>query len=201
MQDDGHVERYLAESRRILDLLDRAEIEKLVDELVAVRERGGRLFSIGSGGGAAHASHAVCDFRKIAAIEAYAPADNLAELTARVNDQGWESCYADWLRGSRIGSDDLLLVFSVGGGDLQRGISPNLVRAVELARSVGARIAGIVGRDGGFTRRVADACVVIPTTSPGLVTPHTEGLQSMLAHLVVSHPRVAVHETTWESVR
>ena len=200
MPVDAFVRGYLAESVEILSQLDAARIEAVVDELVAVRERGGRLFCIGSGGGAAHASHAVCDFRKIGGIQAYTPTDNAAELTARVNDDGWESSYAEWLRGSHVDAGDLLLVFSVGGGDVERGISGNLVRAMEVARDVGARIVGIVGRDGGYTARVADACVVVPTVSERAVTPHTEGLQSLLAHLLVSHPRVAANAMKWESV-
>lgn len=200
MLADGYAARFLSESAQIIALLDPVAVEAVADELVAVRARGGRLFCIGSGGGAAHASHAVCDFRKIGGIEAYAPTDNVAELTARVNDDGWESSYSEWLRGSRLDGDDLLLVFSVGGGDAERGISANLVRAVEFARAVGARVAGIVGRDGGYTARVADACVVVPTVNPAAVTPHTEGMQSLLAHLLASHPRVAAEKAKWESV-
>lgn len=200
MPVDAFVRGYLAESVEILSQLDAGRIEAVADELVAVRERGGRLFCIGSGGGAAHASHAVCDFRKIGGIEAYAPTDNTAELTARVNDEGWESSYSEWLRGSRLDGDDLLLVFSVGGGDAERGISGNLVRAMAVARDVGARIVGIVGRDGGFTAEVADACVIVPTVNADAVTPHTEGMQSLLAHLLVSHPRVAAVKAKWELV-
>ena len=200
MPADGHAARFLSESVQIIALLDPAAIEAVASELVAVRARGGRLFCIGSGGGAAHASHAVCDFRKLGGIEAYAPTDNAAELTARVNDEGWESSCSEWLRGSRLDGDDLLLVFSVGGGDAERGISGNLVRAMELARETGARIAGIGGRDGGHTARVADACIVVPTVNEDAVTPHTEGMQSLLAHLLVSHPRVAAATAKWESV-
>jgi D-sedoheptulose 7-phosphate isomerase len=200
MPADAFVARYLAESAEILSKLDSERIEALVDELVAVRERGGRLFCIGSGGGAAHASHAVGDFRKLARIEAYAPTDNAAELTARVNDDGWASSYAEWLRGSRLRPGDLLLVFSVGGGDAERAISVNLVRAIELAESVGARIVGIVGRDGGYTARSAHVCVVVPMVNADAVTPHTEGMQSLLAHLLVTHPRVAAATAKWESV-
>lgn len=200
MPGEAFVSDYLAESVEILLHLDTGRIEAVADELVAVRERGGRLFCIGSGGGAAHASHAVCDFRKIGGIEAYAPSDNAAELTARVNDDGWESSYAEWLRGSHIDSHDLLLVFSVGGGDAERRISGNLVRAMAVAREVGAHIVGIVGRDGGFTAQVADACVIVPTVNADAVTPHTEEMQSVLAHLLVSHPRVAAAAAKWESV-
>lgn len=192
---------YIAESVEILGRLDLAAIEAIAGELAAVRDRGGRLFCVGSGGGAAHASHAVCDFRKLGGIEAYAPSDNVAELTARVNDEGWETSYAAWLHGSRICADDLLLVFSVGGGDAQRGISANLVRAIDVAREAGARVAAIVGRDGGYAAEAADACVVVPTVDASRITPHTEAMQSLVAHLLVSHPAVAVASPKWESVR
>jgi D-sedoheptulose 7-phosphate isomerase len=194
-------QRFLAESQEIISMIDGDVIEQLAQELGNVRERGGRLFCVGSGGGAAHASHAVCDFRKLGGIEAYAPTDNVAELTARVNDDGWESSYAAWLRGSRIGPDDLLLVFSVGGGDAELGISPNLVQAIDAARTFGARVIGIVGRDGGYAARVADACLVVPTLEPTRVTPHVEALQSLVAHLLVSHPVVATETAKWESVQ
>lgn len=194
-------QQFLDESREIMSMLDGDAIEQLATELADVRNRGGRLFCVGSGGGAAHASHAVCDFRKLGGIEAYAPTDNAAELTARVNDDGWDSSYAAWLRGSRMGKDDLLLVFSVGGGDAELGISSNLVQAMDAARSVGARVIGIVGRDGGYAARVADACLVIPTLEPARVTPHVEALQSLVAHLLVSHPRVAIETAKWESVQ
>ena len=194
-------QQFLDESREIISMLDGDAIEQLAAELADVRNRGGRLFCVGSGGGAAHASHAVCDFRKLGGIEAYAPTDNAAELTARVNDDGWDSSYAAWLRGSRMGKDDLLLVFSVGGGDAELGISSNLVQAMDAARSVGARVIGIVGRDGGYAARVADACLVIPSLEPARVTPHVEALQSLIAHLLVSHPRVAIETAKWESVQ
>src|SRR5262249_22726056 len=173
----------------------------VVAELVAVRAREGRLFILGVGGGAGHASHAVNDFRKLTGIEAYAPTDNVSELTARVNDEGWESSFAKWLEVSRLGTRDLILVFSVGGGDLERNISPNLVRALEHARKVGARICGVVGRDGGYTAKVANACVIIPTVNAEMVTPHTEGLQAVLWHLMVSHPSLHAAPTKWASVR
>jgi D-sedoheptulose 7-phosphate isomerase len=197
-RSERHTSTFLAESTEILSRLDQEAIDAVIDELVAVRERGGRLFCVGSGGGAAHASHAVCDFRKLARIESYAPSDNVAELTARVNDDGWSSSYAEWLRGSRIDSEDLLLVFSVGGGDAERDISTNLVEAINAATDMGARVAGIVGRGGGYTAQHADACIVIPDLNPDAVTPHTEGMQSLLAHLLVSHPRVAVGTAKWE---
>ena len=164
-----------------------------------LRERGGRLFLLGVGGGAGHASHAVCDFRKIAQIEAYAPSDNVSELTARVNDDGWENCYADWLRGSKLQKNDMVFVFSVGGGDVEKNISANLVRALELAREKGATICGVVGRDGGFTAQVANACVLVPVVNPSAITPHTEAVQAMIWHLLVSHPKLKISETKWES--
>jgi len=192
---------YLAEVREISARLDPVAIDRLVDFLVALRQRGGRLFVLGVGGSAANASHAVNDFRKIAGIEAYTPVDNVSELTARVNDDGWDSVFAEWLRGSRLGAADALLVFSVGGGDLQRKISANLVHALDYARRVGAGIGGIVGRDGGYTARVADACVVVPTVNTESVTPHTEAFQSVIWHLLVSHPALRVGATKWESIR
>jgi D-sedoheptulose 7-phosphate isomerase len=191
---------YLKDAAEVLRLLPSDAIEQLVDGLEALRSRGGRLFILGVGGGAGHASHAVCDFRKLAGIEAYAATDNVSELTARINDDGWESSLAAWLAGSRIGPADGVLVFSVGGGDLERGISANLVRAVELARQVGASVYGVVGRDGGHTARVADACVVIPVVNPAAVTPHTETFQALVWHLLVSHPRLRAAPMKWESV-
>jgi len=167
--------------------------------LATVRERGGRLFLLGVGGGAGHASHAVCDFRKICGIEAYSPSDNVSELTARVNDDGWETSYASWLRGSRISAADAVLVFSVGGGDLERNISANLVRALQYTRSIGAAICGVVGRDGGFTARVADACVLVRVPNPATVTAHTEAFQALVWHLLVSHPQLKASEMKWES--
>ncbi len=196
----SHTAQYLEEVTQIVATLARAAIERLAAELVAVRKRGGRLFVLGVGGSAANASHAVNDFRKLCGIEAYAPTDNVSELTARVNDEGWPSTFAEWLRTSRLDTRDLVLVFSVGGGNLEHGISPNLVRALELARERGTRIAGVVGRDGGYTAQVADAAVVIPTVNPATVTPHTEALQAVVWHLLVSHPDLQRHEMKWESV-
>ena len=198
---DGYIRQYLNEARQILDRLDTAAIERTVDLLVEVRERQGRLFVLGVGGGAAHASHAVNDFRKIAGIEAYAPTDNVSELTARINDDGWESSFAEWLKGSRLTAHDLVMVLSVGGGDASRNISPNLVRALELAHDTGCRICGIVGRDGGFTARVAHACIIVPSINGDTVTAHTEAFQAVIWHLLVSHPRVRTNEMKWESVR
>ena len=192
---------YLAEAAQIIGELDVSAIEKMAGLLVDLRRRGGRLFVLGVGGGAGHASHAVNDFRKIAGIEAYAPTDNVSELTARINDDGWESVFANWLKGSRLNRKDMVLVFSVGGGNLERNISPNLVRALEYARQIGATICGVVGRDGGYTARVADACVIVPTVNSETVTPHTEAFQAVVWHLLVFHPSIQVAPTKWESVR
>jgi D-sedoheptulose 7-phosphate isomerase len=166
-----------------------------------VRSQNGRVFFLGVGGGAGHASHAVCDFRKIANIEAYSPSDNVSELTARTNDEGWDSVYANWLRGSKLRASDLIFVFSVGGGDAERNISTNLVRALQYAKEVGARICGVVGRDGGFTRTVADVCVLVTVPNPSTVTPHTESFQALIWHLLASHPRLKLSEMKWESVK
>lgn len=197
----SHTEIYLAEAREILARIDRAAIDRLVGHLAALRARGGRLFILGVGGGAGHASHAVNDFRKIASIEAYAPTDNVSELTARVNDDGWESVFANWLKGSRLSRKDMILVFSVGGGDLARNVSPNLVRALQYAREVGATICGVVGRDGGYTAQVADASVIVPTVNTATVTPHTEAFQAVIWHLCVSHPDLQAAPMKWESTR
>lgn len=194
------IEHYLAESREIIDRIDRAAVLESVRLLDEVRKQGGRLFVLGCGGGAAHASHAVNDFRKLAGIEAYAPTDNVSELTARTNDEGWETVFAEWLKTSRLGSNDAVMVISVGGGDLEANVSPNLVRAIQYARRVGARVVGIVGRDGGYTARQADACVVVPTVNAALVTPHTETFQALLWHLMVSHPVLKTAAAKWESV-
>ena len=193
------VKKYLSEASEIIRLLDTDAIDKVVALLAETRRRGGRLFILGVGGGAGHASHAVNDFRKIAGFEAYTPVDNVSELTARINDDGWESVFANWLRGSRLNDRDAVCVFSVGGGDLDRNISPNLVRALEYARQVGAAICGLVGRDGGYTAQVADACVVIPTVNAQTVTPHTESFQALIWHLLVSHPALQVTPGKWES--
>lgn len=195
-----YTDEFLADSSKIIDLLDRGAIERIAHELAAVRSRGGRLFIVGSGGGAGHASHAVNDFRKIAGIEAYTPTDNVSELTARINDDGWDTSYANWLRVSRIGPADMLLVFSVGGGDPERGISVNLVRCIELAREVKAVVCGIVGRDGGYTARAGDAVIIVPPLDAASVTAQTEGFQAVLWHLLVSHPTVQQAPMKWESV-
>jgi len=192
---------YLAESAEIIARLDPAAIEALATGLARVRTDGGRLFILGVGGSAGHAGHAVNDFRKLCGFEAYAPTDNVSELTARINDEGWDTSFVEWLRGSRLRRGDGVLVFSVGGGNRERNVSVNLVRALEHAREVGARIFGVVGRDGGTTRELADACVVIPTVAAERVTPHTEGMCAVVWHLLVSHPELQRSPTKWESVR
>lgn len=195
----SHTKNYLSEVSRIASLLDRSAIERMVALLVETRDQGGRVFFLGVGGGAAHASHAVNDFRKIAGIESYTPTDNIPELTARINDEGWETAYANWLRGSRLQARDAIFVFSVGGGNAEHRISMNLIASLNLARQTGARILGIVGRDGGYTARVADACLLIPSITPDSVTPHTEEFQAVILHLIVSHPRLRAHPMKWES--
>jgi len=197
----GYVQSYLREAETICSKLSQPEIERIVEGLVQLRADGGRLFILGVGGSAANASHAVNDFRKIANIESYTPTDNVSELTARINDDGWDQSYVRWLMGSRLRRDDAVLVFSVGGGDAERHVSNNLVESLRLAREVGARIYGIVGRDGGFTAKVADACVIVPTVNSKTVTPHTEAFQAVVWHLIVSHPALAANEMKWESLR
>jgi D-sedoheptulose 7-phosphate isomerase len=193
------VEKYLQQTIEVIGGFDRRQIEAMAQGLAAVRARGGRLFIIGSGGGAGHASHAVNDFRKIADIESYAPTDNVSELTARVNDDGWDTSFAAWLQGSRIRKGDTVFVFSVGGGNREKNVSMNIVRALELAHSKGASIVGVVGRDGGYTAQVADAVVIIPTIAADTVTPHAEAFQAVVWHLIVSHPRLKANEMKWES--
>jgi D-sedoheptulose 7-phosphate isomerase len=193
-------DEYLREVVQVAERIDRAAVERVVDLLCDVRDQGGRLFVLGVGGSAGNASHAVNDFRKIAHLEAYAPTDNVSELTARINDDGWDTSFANWLAGSRLGTQDGLCVLSVGGGDPVRGVSVNLVRAVELAKSVGARVCGILGRDGGFTATVADACVIVPTIRPETVTVHAESFQAVVWHLLVSHPRLQAAPMKWESL-
>jgi D-sedoheptulose 7-phosphate isomerase len=194
------IKRYLDEVVRVAEGIDQGAVARLVDLLVDVRAQGGRLFVLGVGGGASNASHAVNDFRKIVNFEAYTPVDNVAELTARINDDGWETSFANWLKGSRLGARDCVLVFSVGGGDTERNVSVNLVRALEHAKAVGARVAGVVGRDGGFTAKIADACVIVPTVSTETVTAHTEAFQAVVWHLLVSHPRLQAAPMKWESL-
>ena len=194
-------ERHLDETVRITQALDAGTIDRVVGLLAQVRARGGRLFFLGVGGSAANASHAVNDFRKLAGFEAYAPTDNVPELTARTNDDGWDTVFVAWLRGSRLRAEDGVFVLSVGGGSLEKNISPNLVKGLQYAQEVGAAIVGIVGRDGGYTARVAHACVIVPTVNPDSVTPHAEAFQAVVWHLLVSHPQLKAAPTKWESTR
>jgi D-sedoheptulose 7-phosphate isomerase len=193
-------ESFLDEAIEVVKGLDAGRIEQAVEVLAATRAAGGRLFILGVGGSAANASHAVNDFRKIAGIEAYAPTDNVAELTARTNDDGWASVFAEWLKVSRLQPKDTIFVFSVGGGNLENNVSPNLVLAIQHAKSVGSKIVGIVGRDGGYTAQVADACVIVPTVNAAHVTPHTEAFQAVVWHLMVTHPALKTKQTKWESI-
>jgi len=192
---------YLRETIAIVERLDTQAIEQFASTLAQVRQRGGRLFFLGVGGSAANASHAVNDFRKIAGFEAYAPTDNVSELTARTNDEGWSTVFVDWLRGSRLKKEDAVVVFSVGGGSLEKNISANLVCALQFAKAIGATILGILGRDGGFAAQAADCCVIVPTINPEHVTPHSEAFQAVIWHLLVSHPQLKIGETKWESAR
>jgi D-sedoheptulose 7-phosphate isomerase len=194
-----YARQYLQETARIVEALDAETIEAVAAALAAVRDRGGRLFFLGVGGSAANCAHAVNDFRKLARFEAYAPTDNVSELTARTNDEGWDTVFASWLSGSRLRREDGICVFSVGGGSLEKNISANLVRALEYAKRIGSTIVGIVGRDGGFTAQVADACVVVPTINPETITPHTEAFQAVIWHLLVSHTRLKAAPPKWES--
>ena len=192
---------HLSEAIAIANQLDAARIEALVDAVAAVKASDGRLFFLGVGGSAANCSHAVNDFRKIASIECYAPTDNVSELTARTNDEGWNTVFVEWLKISHLRSNDALFVFSVGGGNLEKNVSPNLVSAIDYAKEVGAKVLGIVSRDGGHTARVADACVIVPTVNPETVTPHAEAFQAVIWHLLVSHPKIKMRQTKWESTR
>ena len=195
------ISKYMYEASQILHQLDEGAIEKMIRLLIDLRNKGGRLFVLGVGGGAGHATHAVGDFRKIACIESYSPSDNVAELTARVNDEGWSTTYVAWLQMSHLHEDDMIFVFSVGGGDLEKNISPNLVKALEYSKEMGSKIIGIVGRDGGYTAQVADACLIIPTVNPETVTAHTESFQALIWHLMVSHPELQVASMKWESIQ
>ena len=197
----GFAAQFIGEAIAILEQIDIAAVERMAAGLAHVRELGGRLFILGVGGSAGHASHAVNDFRKLCGFEAYAPTDNVCELTARANDEGWDTCFAAWLEGSHIGPRDGVLVFSVGGGSREKNVSVNIIRALETAADAGAHIFGIVGRNGGFTRQIAEECVVIPPLAPDRITPHTEGLCAVLWHLLVSHPLLQRAATKWESVR
>ena len=195
------VEQYFQEAKLIIDSLDKNEITKMVNIIHGVRSKKGRLFILGVGGGAGHASHAVNDFRKICGIEAYTPTDNVSELTARVNDDGWETVFVNWLKISNLNKDDMVLVFSVGGGNLEKNVSVNILKSLEFAKQIGAQICGVVGRDGGYTAQVADACVVIPSVSSDTVTPHTESFQAVIWHILVSHPQLRKYDMKWESIK
>lgn len=197
----NYIEKYFEETQRVIEGIDKKMIHRIVDCLIELRQRNGRLFFLGVGGGAANASHAVNDLRKICRIEAYTPTDNVSELTARTNDSGWETVFVDWLKGSKLNSRDGVFVLSVGGGNSEKNISINLIRALDYAKEVKAKIFGIVGRDGGYTAKVADVCVIVPTVNSKTVTPHTESFQSVLLHLIVSHPALKVSEMKWESVK
>ncbi len=200
-QTTAYVTNYLGEVQDIAAKISPDAIAAMIDELATVRERGGRVIFLGVGGSAGNASHAVNDFRKIAGIESYAPTDNVSELTARINDDGWGTSYANWLKVSRLGPNDAVFILSVGGGNAEKNISTNLVEAIKYARHVGAKVLGIVGRDGGYTAQVADACVIVPTVNHSTVTPHTEAFQAVVWHLIVSHPKLLAHEMKWESLR
>lgn len=197
----SHAAQFLGEAKRVVDGLDVEAIERMAMHLEQVRGRGGRLFILGVGGSAANASHAVNDFRKIAGIETYAPTDNVSELTARTNDEGWATIFVEWLKVSKLRAEDLIFVLSVGGGSLEKNVSPNLVTALQHAQEVGTPIIGIVGKDGGYTARVASACAIVPTVNPDHITPHSEAFQAVIWHLLVSHPRVKTKVTKWESIR
>ena len=196
-----YTKKYLAEVQQIAAGIDEATVEKMIDILLEARENGGRLFFLGVGGSAGNAGHAVNDFRKIAGLEAYAPTDNVSELTARTNDDGWDSTFVNWLKGSRLRAGDVLFVFSVGGGNLEKNVSVNIVSSLQLGKEVGAKVLGIVGRDGGYTAKVADAVVIIPTLSSDTITPHAEAFQAVVWHLIVSHPRMKKNEMKWESTK
>lgn len=197
----SYIKNYLEEVNRVVAGLEVSEIERMINLLVQLREKGGRLFFLGVGGGAGNASHAVNDFRKICGIESYTPSDNVSELSARVNDDGWDTVFVNWLKGSKLRNSDGVFVFSVGGGNAAKNISANLVYALKYVKEIGAKVFGVVGRDGGYTAQVADACVVVPTVNPDTITPHTESFQSVIWHLIVSHPEMKLSEMKWESVK
>lgn len=197
----SYIDKYFSQATQIIQKIDKKAVEAVIKVLLTTKEKGGRLFILGVGGSAGNASHAVNDFRKIAGIESYAPTDNVSELTARINDDGWSSAFVNWLKGSRINSKDCVFVLSVGGGNMEKNISVNLVESLKLAKEVGASVVGIVGRDGGYTAEVADACVIIPTVDNETVTPHTESFQAMVWHLFVSHPAMKVFNMKWESIK
>ena len=195
----SYAQLHLNESIEIIQKIDVASIEKMADLLVTVKKDGGRIFFLGVGGSAGNCSHAVNDFRKIVGIESYAPTDNVSELTARTNDEGWPTIFVEWLKISKLSPKDMIFIFSVGGGNLEKNISPNLVEALKLAKSIGSKVVGVVGRDGGYTAQVADACVIIPTVNSENVTPHSEAFQAVVWHLLVSHPKLKANQTKWES--
>jgi D-sedoheptulose 7-phosphate isomerase len=201
MTSQDYVDKYLSEVTAITKLIDKAAVRNMISIILEVRRNNGRLFMLGVGGGAGNASHAVNDFRKIARIESYTPTDNVSELTARVNDDGWDSAFVNWLRGSRLNSNDCIFVFSVGGGNVEKNISNNLVRSLKYAKEIGSKIIGIVGRDGGYTAEVADAVVIIPAVNSETVTPHTEEFQALVWHMIVSHPLIKANEMKWESMK
>ncbi len=196
-----HIEQYLNETKKIIDKIDSKDIQNIVAIITDIRNKKGKIFFIGAGGGAANASHAVNDFRKIAGIESYAPTDNVSELTARTNDDGWDSVFVEYLRTSNLSENDMVFVFSVGGGNQEKNISVNIIKALDYATQKHAKICGIVGRDGGYTKKVADACVVIPTVNPASITPHTEAFQAVIWHLLISHPKICKYEMKWESTK
>jgi D-sedoheptulose 7-phosphate isomerase len=195
----GYAEQHMRESAEIIERMDLAAIEKMADLLAQLKNEGGRIFFLGVGGSAGNCSHAVNDFRKIVGIECYAPTDNVSELTARTNDEGWASVFVEWLKVSKLLAKDALFIFSVGGGNLEKNISPNLVLALQYAKTVGSKIMGVIGRDGGYTAKVADACLIVPTVNSENVTPHSEAFQAVVWHLLVSHPKLKANQTKWES--
>lgn len=197
----SYTDEYMEEVKLVATKVDRAAVEKMVDIILDIRNNKGRLFFLGVGGGAGNASHAVNDFRKIAGIESYSPCDNASELTARINDDGWESAFVEWLKGSKLSNNDGVFVFSVGGGNQEKNVSVNLVKSLDYAKLIGAKVLGIVGRDGGYTGKVADGCVIVPTVNASTVTPHTESFQAVIWHLIVSHPRLRLSEMKWESIK
>ena len=196
-----YIQKYFQEVAEIAGKIDQESVARVIEILKGVREAGGRLFILGVGGSAGNASHAVNDFRKICGMEAYTPTDNVSELSARVNDDGWETVFANWLKGSRLNARDVIMVFSVGGGNAEKNISANIVQALKLAKSVGAKIVGIVGRDGGYTKQAADACVLVPVVNPETVTPHSEAFQAVIWHCIATHPDFKVNEMKWESTK
>jgi len=196
-----YIQAYLQEVQNIAEKIDHKAIEKMIDIMSEIRKNKGRLFFIGVGGGAGNATHAVNDFRKICGIESYSPLDNVSELTARINDNGWESAFTEWLKVSNLNKNDGVFIFSVGGGNIEKNISTNLVEALQYAKLVGAKILGVIGRDGGFTKKVADACIIVPVVNNNTITPHTEEFQSVIWHMIISHPKMRISEMKWESVK